>query len=330
VVFRDEIRIVVRAGSGGAGRVSFRREKYVPRGGPDGGDGGDGGDVVIEAVAKLMSLESLAARRTYVAQDGGAGGGAKQHGRNGRDLVLQVPAGTLVKDGERGHLLKDLDRVGARVIMAKGGQGGRGNTHFSTATDRAPRTAEPGQPGESRSLHLVLKLIADVGLVGFPNAGKSTLLQALSSARPRIAAYPFTTLTPNLGIIEFDFEPYVIADVPGLIEGAHEGKGLGVQFLRHVERTRVLLHLVDAAGEVSPLLAYRAVRGEISAFGGELAEKPEIVVLTKLDLLEDREARLSELRAELPGALAVSSVDREGLDGLIEALVREVRKAREA
>ena len=329
MVFRDEVRIHVRAGDGGHGRVSFRREKYVAKGGPDGGDGGDGGDVVIEAVDKLMSLESLAAKRKYVAQNGAAGGGNKRHGKNGREMLLRVPAGTLIKDGERGHVLKDLDRVGARVTIANGGKGGRGNVHFSTAVDRTPRKAEQGRHGESRALHLVLKLIADVGLVGFPNAGKSTLLQALSSARPRIAPYPFTTLTPNLGIIEFGYEPYVVADVPGLIEGAHAGKGLGVRFLRHVERTRVLLHLVDATGAMPPTEAYQAVRGEITAYRGELAQKPEIVVLTKMDLLEDRETRLPEILAQIPAAVPVSSVNREGLDELIEALVREVQKARE-
>ncbi|MFH0944465.1 MAG: GTPase ObgE [Planctomycetota bacterium] len=328
MVFRDEVRIHVRAGDGGPGRVSFRREKYVPKGGPDGGDGGDGGDVVIEAVTKLMSLESLASRRRYVAKSGESGGGAKKHGRNGRTLVLKVPAGTLVRDGDRGHLLKDLDRVGEKVTIVCGGKGGRGNVRFATSVDRTPRRAEPGERGESRSLHLVLKLIADLGLVGFPNAGKSTLLQAMSDAKPRIGAYPFTTLTPNLGIIEYEYEPYVVADVPGLIEGAHAGKGLGDQFLRHVERTRVLLHLVDASQEMPPGEAYLCVRNEIQAYGGELAGKPEIVVLAKADLVEDREAVEKELPGEVSGYHWVSSATGEGIEELTQVVVRAVQQAR--
>ena len=250
------------------------------------------------------------------------------HGKNGRNLVLKVPAGTLVRDGERGHLLKDLDKVGEKVTIVQGGKGGRGNVRFATAVDRTPRRAEPGERGGSRSLHLVLKLIADLGLVGYPNAGKSTLLQALSSAKPRIGAYPFTTLTPNVGIIEHDFEPYVVADVPGLIEGAHTGKGLGIQFLRHVERTRVLLHLVDASLETPPGEAYLGVRNEIQAFGEELARKPEIVVLTKADLVEDRQAVERELPRDVSGYHWVSSATGEGIEELTEMVVRAVKQAR--
>lgn len=328
--FVDELRIDVVAGDGGAGRVSFRREKFVPRGGPDGGDGGDGGAVILLADSKLMSLESLASRRIYRAENGASGGGNKKHGKNGADLVLEVPAGTLIKDAERGHVLKDLDRSGAQVVIAQGGKGGRGNTRFATSTDRTPRKAEPGTPGERRELRLELKLIADVGLVGYPNAGKSTLLNALSSAQPRIAPYPFTTLTPNLGIIDHDYEAYVVADVPGLIEGASEGKGLGHQFLRHVERTRVLLHLIDASDPRPVGEAYQAVRDEMDAFGGELLSKPETVVLTKMDLVEDRDDVVRQAREHGLEPQLVSSVTREGVQELIEDLATKVEAARSA
>jgi GTP-binding protein len=333
VTFLDELRISVKAGDGGDGSASFRREKYVPKGGPDGGDGGAGGDIVIRAERKILSLESLGSKRIFRAEDGRPGTGNKCHGRDGRDLVLRVPAGTLVKDAERGHVLKDLDADGASVIVANGGKGGRGNPHFASAENRTPRRAEHGKPGESRTLVLELKLIADVGLLGYPNAGKSTLLGALSSAAPRVGSYPFTTLTPNLGILEVDWEPYVIADVPGIIEGAHQGKGLGHRFLRHVERTRVVLHLIDAASDVDPAEAYRAIRAEIAAYGSELASKPEIVVLTKMDLVEDRDRVAAIARNLVPGGAAphlVSAHTGEGLEDLVRALVAAVRGARPA
>jgi GTP-binding protein len=328
VTFLDELRISVKAGDGGDGSVSFRREKYVPKGGPDGGDGGDGGDVLIRAERKILSLEALGARRIFRAPDGRPGTGNKCHGRDGKDLVLAVPTGTLVKDAERGHVLKDLDADGASVIVANGGKGGRGNPHFASAENRTPRKAEQGKPGESRTLVLELKLIADVGLLGYPNAGKSTLLGALSSAAPRVGPYPFTTLTPNLGILEVDWEPYVIADVPGIIEGAHRGKGLGHRFLRHVERTRVLLHLIDAASEVDPAEAWRAIRAEIAAYGRELEEKPEIVVFTKMDLVPDRDRVAEIARGFAAPPHLVSAHTGEGLDGLVRALVAAVRSRR--
>lgn len=328
--FRDELEIHVKAGDGGSGKVSFRREKYIPKGGPDGGDGGDGGSVILRAESKLMSLESLAVQRHYRAEDGAGGGGNKMSGRAGKNLVLEVPVGTLIKDPERGHVLKDLDVAGAEIEIAKGGKGGRGNARFATATDRVPTRAEPGQPGEQRELRLELKIIADVGLIGFPNAGKSTLLAALSDARPKVGSWAFTTLSPNVGIVEHEYEPFVVADVPGLIEGASQGKGLGDRFLRHVERTRVLLHLVDASDPETVVAAYRAVRGEIAAYSESLAAKPELVVFTKLDLVED------ELRGELRAAaealgvrpILCSAHSREGLEAVRVAMVAQVKSAR--
>ncbi len=325
--FLDEVQINVRSGDGGSGRTSFRREKYVPKGGPDGGDGGKGGDIVIVADRRLSSLESLLAKRTFRAKHGGPGEAGRRHGRNGKDLRIVVPVGTLVRDAERGHVLRDLDRDGAELIVATGGNGGRGNSRFATSTDRTPSRSEPGQPGEGRDIILELKLIADVGLVGFPNAGKSTLLHALSGAQPKIGAYPFTTLTPNLGILEVDYEPYVVADVPGLIEGAHQGRGLGDQFLRHVERTRVLLHVVDASAETDPLKAWRAVRDEIEAYGDALAAKPEVVVLNKIDVVEDRTAIMRGLAAAGVEAYLVSALTGEGAGELIAAIVARVREA---
>ncbi|MBI4879736.1 MAG: GTPase ObgE [Planctomycetes bacterium] len=326
--FKDETTIRVKAGDGGSGRVSFRREKYIPKGGPDGGDGGKGGDVVILADSSLMSLESLGAHQRFTAEDGAAGGKNKRHGRNGRDLVIKVPAGTVIRDAARGNVLRDLERPGASVIIARGGQGGRGNSRFATATDRTPRRAEPGGAGESRDLALELKLIADAGLIGLPNAGKSTLLGRLSSARPRVAPYPFTTLTPNLGVIERDHETYVIADVPGLIEGASQGRGLGDRFLRHLERTRVLVHLVDASDDRPLGEAYGAVRAEIAAHGGELAAKREIVVLSKLDLVADRADLAGRARAAGLAAYCVSALTGEGVLDLIEALLEGIAAAR--
>ncbi|MBC7360550.1 MAG: GTPase ObgE [Desulfacinum sp.] len=326
--FIDEARIQVEAGRGGNGCVSFRREKYVPRGGPDGGDGGKGGDVVLEATERKQTLLDFRYRRLYRAERGRHGMGKAMHGRGGRDLVLLVPVGTLVKDVETGEVLADLNRPGMRWVAARGGRGGRGNARFVTATRQAPRYAEEGEEGESRELLLELKLLADVGLVGLPNAGKSTLIAAVSAARPKIADYPFTTLVPNLGVVQHgDAPPFVMADIPGLIEGAHEGAGLGIRFLKHIERTKVLVHLVDAAAVPpdDPLAPYRTIEKELEGYSDALGEKARIVALNKMDLVTDeahREALLAAYRETGHPVVAVSALARRGLSDLLNALVR--------
>jgi GTP-binding protein len=286
-VFVDEVEIHVRAGDGGRGCVSFRREKYVPRGGPNGGDGGHGGSVILEADEGLGTLLDFRYQRHYAARRGGHGEGSDRHGKNGADLILRVPVGTTVRDRDSGLLLGDLTRDGERLDVARGGRGGRGNARFATSTHRAPRHAEPGEPGEERGLRLELRLLADVGVVGFPNAGKSTLVSRLSAARPKIADYPFTTLVPTLGLVRLDEErSFVIADVPGLIPGAAEGKGLGLRFLRHLERTRLLVHLLDldpATGR-DPVEDWRTIQAELKAYSPELAARPQLIAANKIDL----------------------------------------------
>lgn len=318
-MFLDHARVVVRAGRGGRGVISFRREAHVPRGGPDGGDGGRGGDVALEARGQLSTLADFRYTRRFSAESGGAGAGRKRHGRAGRDLVVPVPAGTVVK--EKGQLIADLARHGDRVAVARGGKGGLGNVHFATSTRRAPRIAEDGEPGEEREIELELKLLADVGLVGLPNAGKSTLLAATTRARPKIAAYPFTTLVPNLGVATVDDGELVLADIPGLIEGAHGGAGLGEEFLRHVERTRVLIHLLDASRN-DPVADAGVVDAELGAYGRGLAEKPQIYALNKVDLPEARE-RAARVRGALPRgdvpAFLVSAATGEGCRELLRA-----------
>jgi GTPase len=280
--FLDQAKIYVRSGDGGAGCVSFRREKFIEFGGPDGGDGGRGGDVVAECVAGLNTLIDYRYQQHFKARTGGHGMGRNRAGGRGADAVLKVPEGTQIFEEDGETLIADLTGVGQRAVICKGGNGGFGNLHFTTSTNRAPRRANPGQEGEERTLILRLKLIADAGLVGLPNAGKSTFLATVSAAKPKIADYPFTTLHPNLGVVHVDGKEFVLADIPGLIEGAHEGHGLGDRFLGHVERTGVILHLVDATGEHAGK-DYRIVRGELEAYGHGLAEKPEIVALTKID-----------------------------------------------
>jgi GTP-binding protein len=331
--FLDQCKIFIRSGDGGGGSVSFRREKYIEYGGPDGGDGGKGGDVWIEAVEGLNTLIDYRYQQHFKAETGVHGMGKNRAGQNGADVVLKVPVGTQVYEEDRETLIADLDHPGMRVRLAKGGNGGFGNSHFKGPINQAPRFAMPGQSGEERWLWLRLKLIADVGLVGLPNAGKSTFLAATSAARPKIADYPFTTLTPNLGVVDLSTqERFVIADIPGLIEGASEGAGLGTKFLGHVERTAVLIHLVDGTQE-DIAGAYRTIRGELEAYGEGLAERAEILALNKIDAL-DPDARKAAARALKKAAgktpLLVSGVSGEGVTELLRAAFREVQKRRMA
>jgi GTP-binding protein len=319
-MFVDRVIIFVKGGDGGRGCCSFRREKYVPRGGPDGGDGGDGGDVIVQAVAGADSLAEVVHRKHWRAQAGRAGGSANCHGKRGRDLVIAVPPGTLILDRDRGHVLRDLTEAGQQVTVAQGGRGGRGNKAFATAVNQAPRETQPGSPGEERWLILELKVIADAGLIGLPNAGKSTLLSRLSQAHPEIADYPFTTKHPNLGKVSVGGErTFILADLPGLIEGAHSGIGLGHEFLRHVERTRVLVHLVEPlpADGSDPVQNYRTVRRELELHGRALLDKPEIVAVSKCELTGSDEIRC-RLEEELGKAvLAISAVTGQGLNRLV-------------
>ncbi len=286
--FIDEAKIYVRAGDGGRGCVSFRREKYVPFGGPNGGDGGKGGDVIIEASASHNTLLNLKYNQHHVAKHGGHGEGSNRTGRSAPDLIVPVPVGTLVMDFESGEVLADLVAEGQRFVVAHGGIGGRGNARFATATNRAPRFAQPGIPGEERWIRLELKLLADVGIIGFPNVGKSTFITRVSAARPKIADYPFTTLTPHLGVVRYgdDFQTFVLADIPGLIEGAHEGVGMGIQFLRHIERTSLLLHILDISREEADTgwHDFEVINSELASYSPDLILKPQIVAVNKTDL----------------------------------------------
>lgn len=324
--FVDVVDIQAKAGRGGNGALSFRREKFVPRGGPDGGDGGRGGDVVLKAVSGILTLADFQYDRRFQAGHGGHASGAMRTGADGEDVMILVPCGTLVKDGE-GRILADLVEPGQTFVAARGGRGGRGNARFASSVRRAPRFAEKGDPGEERRLTLELKLIADVGLVGAPNAGKSSILAAISGAKPRIAGYPFTTLSPNLGALAVDDQQIVVADVPGLIEGAHEDKGLGLQFLRHVERTRALLHVVDLSGE-DPLADLEMIRAEFRAYGADLDARPCVVVGNKTDLPgTEGAARLLEEEVACRGGrcLLVSALRGDGIPELIREVVSLVR-----
>ncbi len=327
VMFVDRVEILVQGGDGGPGCVAFRREKYVPRGGPSGGDGGDGGSVIVEAVAGADSLADIVNRKHWRAPRGGAGGGDNCTGRKAGDLVIRVPPGTIVRDRDRGNVLRDLTEPGESVVVAHGGRGGRGNRAFATSTNRAPRQAEPGTPGEERHLVLELKVIADVGLVGLPNAGKSTLLSRLSQAQPEIADYPFTTKYPNLGVVTLGGERvFVLADLPGLIEGAHSGVGLGHEFLRHVDRTRVLVHLVEPfpPDGVDPLHNYQVIRRELELHSNSLADKPEIVAVSKGELTGSDEVR-ARLERELGReVLSISAVTGQGLSRLVARVVEQL------
>ena len=328
--FLDEAKVYIRSGDGGNGCVSFRREKFIEFGGPNGGDGGKGGDVIVEAVEGLNTLIDYRYQQHFFAKNGHAGMGKDRHGANGADAVLKVPVGTQIYEEDGETLLADLTELGQRVVLARGGNGGFGNAYFKSSTNRAPRRANPGQPGEEHTIRLRLKLIADAGIVGLPNAGKSTFLARVSAAKPKIADYPFTTLQPQLGVVEIDGREFVLADIPGLIEGAHEGVGLGDRFLGHVERCRVLLHLVDGTGGDAGA-AYKTVRTEIAAYGNGLADKPEIVALSKADALsaDDIKQQLARLkRAAKKQPLVVSAVSGDGVAEVLRALYQVIEKAR--
>ncbi len=323
-MFRDEAKLKMKAGDGGNGCVSFRREACVPRGGPDGGDGGKGGDVILIADENYNTLYHLIHQPRFVAAPGERGYGRQCSGKRGLDLIVKVPVGTLVRDLDKNVLLKDLANKGDQIIVCKGGGGGKGNQHFASSTNQAPRKSIPGGIGESRTIKLELKLIADIGLVGLPNAGKSTLISRISAARPKIADYPFTTIVPNLGIIRGkDYRDLVVADLPGIIEGAHEGKGLGDRFLKHVERTRLIVHLVDVSPEAMqpPAKAYATIRKELESHSPVLAAKPEIVVATKMDATGTKKGAAA-LKKKVKKLFEISSVTGTGLKELVRELFR--------
>ncbi len=333
-MFVDEAKIYVKAGNGGSGCVSFRREKGVPKGGPDGGDGGKGGDVIIRTTKDVTTLLDLKYQQHYYAKRGGHGRGKNQHGKDGADTVIRVPVGTIIKDAATSQVLNDLTRDGEEVVVSKSGRGGRGNAFFVSPTHQAPRYAQKGEEGEERWLLIELKLMADVGIIGLPNAGKSTLLSRISAARPKVADYPFTTLTPYLGVVSAgEDKSFVAADIPGLIEGSHEGKGLGFQFLRHIERTRLLAHLIDISESVEgdPEIAFKTINRELALYNPQLARKPQVVVATKMDVKEsgERLKRLEEFckKEGLP-FFSISSVTGEGIGELIWYLAKRVAELR--
>jgi GTP-binding protein len=327
-MFIDEAQIWVKAGDGGNGCVSLRHEKYVPKGGPDGGDGGRGGNVYFQAVENLDTLVDFAGKHHWQAQKGQAGSGGNKHGANGQDLIIDVPPGTLIYDADLGLLLKDLNEVAMKVCVCRGGRGGKGNKAFATATNQTPRYAELGKKGQERNIRLELKLIADVGLVGMPNAGKSTLISRCSAARPKIADYPFTTTEPVLGIVELsDFRRFVMADIPGLIEGAHNGAGLGYEFLKHIERTRIIVHILDIMPTVGsdPAANYQTIRNELEQYSKALAEKEEIIVANKIDLDPDGKI-VEDLRKNLNKEIRpISAVTGKGVRELSESLWQKVK-----
>ena len=327
-MFIDEAKIHVQAGRGGRGCVSFRREKFVPRGGPDGGDGGKGGNVFLKASSRLNTLIDFRYRKHFKSERGMHGKGSNQTGRSAEDIWIEVPRGTVVRDAESGETIADLDQDGATILVARGGRGGRGNSHYVTSSSQAPEFAQEGEPGEERTLELELKLLADAGLVGLPNAGKSTLLSRISAARPKIAAYPFTTLAPLLGVVRLDEEvSMVVADIPGLIEGASSGHGLGLQFLRHIERTRILLHLIDISDEQpeEPTERFKVIRKELAQYGHGINSKAQIIVGTKLDAANEK--RLKQLqnfaKRQMMPFVAISAITGEGIDKLLQLMRRE-------
>ena len=324
--FFDEAFITVQSGDGGRGCVSFRREKFIPRGGPDGGDGGTGGNVIFVSSSHRRTLYPFRFKRQFKAQNGTHGQGTQKTGKKGDDLIIEIPPGTLIFDEETNEIIKDFTQPEETYIIAEGGRGGQGNSRFKTATRRAPRFAQPGEPGQFLKLKLELKLLADVGIIGLPNAGKSTLISAISSATPKIADYPFTTLTPTLGVVQAGWgEPFVVADIPGLIEGAHKGVGLGTRFLRHIERTRVLVHLIDIStiDPQHPLAEYETINRELANYSPQLTEKPQIVALNKMDLSGSKEAA-GAFQAALKDreVLQLSAVTRKGVDKLTSKMIK--------
>lgn len=322
--FIDEAVITVISGKGGPGCVSFRRERFIERGGPNGGDGGGGGSVILKADQARRTLYELRRQKIIRAQNGTPGEGSNRHGKNGSDRIIEVPPGTLIFNADSGELIKDLKTPGDACIVARGGIGGKGNKHFTTSTNRAPRYAQPGMPGEEIRLKLELKLLADVGIVGLPNAGKSTLISRISAARPKIADYPFTTLVPSLGMVIPDHgQPFAVADIPGIIEGAHDGTGLGTQFLKHVERTRILIHLIDVSGinPESPLDAYNLINTELARYSRELSIKEQLVVLNKIDLTGSADLiQAFQSAFQKDGVFCISSATGQGVDELIRTL----------
>ncbi|MDD2321353.1 MAG: GTPase ObgE [Geobacteraceae bacterium] len=328
--FIDEVKIHAQAGHGGAGCVSFRREKFIPRGGPDGGDGGKGGDVVFEVSGNISTLLDLRHRPHQKAGRGSHGMGKDRHGAKGKDLTIPVPPGTVIKDVETGEILADLTDPGQRVVLLRGGRGGQGNARFATSTNKAPKFAQPGEPGEERTFRLELKLLADVGLFGFPSVGKSSFITKISAARPKIAEYHFTTLTPNLGVVAYkNFRSFVVADIPGLIEGAHQGAGLGHRFLKHVERTRLLLHILDLSfmPDRDPIRDYESLNRELLLFDEELAKKPQIVVVNKVDLphVQENLVAVEPYFAERNiKVFAISAVTGEGVPALLDEIAAKL------
>ncbi len=329
--FLDEAKIYLESGKGGAGCVAFRREKFIDMGGPDGGNGGRGGHIILECVQNLNTLIDFRYAQHFRAETGHHGEGSNRTGRDGKDLVVKVPCGTVILDEDKETVLADMTRPGERIVFLRGGDGGFGNAHYKSSTNRAPRKALPGWPGEERAVWLRLKLIADAGIVGLPNAGKSTFLSVVSRAKPKVADYPFTTLTPNLGVIRVHDHEFVMADIPGLIEGAHKGHGLGTRFLGHVERSGVLLHLVDATGD-DIVGAYKTIRGELKKYGGGLAKKPEVIALSKADALgpelaEDQRKTLS--KAIRKKVHVLSAVSRDGIENVLNELWKHIEKSRQ-
>ncbi len=331
--FIDEAIISVQSGNGGRGCVSFRREKFIPRGGPDGGDGGNGGDVILKASTRKRTLYQFRHQLLFRAENGGHGQGKQKTGKTGQPLIIEIPPGTVVSNTDTGQILYDFLEPGETFVVARGGRGGQGNKRFKSSTNRSPRFAQPGEPAQIESLKLELKLIADVGIIGFPNAGKSTLISVLSSARPKIGNYPFTTLTPNLGMVQTDWgEPFSVADIPGIIEDAHVGAGLGLQFLKHIERTKILVHLIDAAAidQENPLALYKTINRELELYSKKLAEKPQMIVLNKLDITEaEKPAKAFQSEIRDKTVIMVSAVTGKNIKNLKQEIARLLERINE-